>query len=330
MRIVAAVSLGVVALAAQPGGAGAQSQACSSEAVCEILLPVGAMGMGVARAMTALESAESVWWNPAGLASVDHGRIQVTRGEDITGESTSLTGLYHRDGLGTVGLSYLLMDLGEVTLTDPEGNTLGRVSYRFHTGILSGATRVLGDLALGMNLKVIQSRLSCRGECLDAGVTATGYAMDLGAQWRDLAGLPLTLGAAVVHLGPSLQVVNQAQADPLPTRLRVAAAYDVLGHWEEAAAYHAHARLAVELEDRWRSPGNPAVYVGTELMALENPSISLRAGYAFGAELQVDGAGVGLGIRFDRFDLGIAKSLTSSPLAGDTDPVNITFAYIFP
>ena len=78
--------------------------------------------------MTALESAESVWWNPAGLAGVDHARIQVTRGEDITGESTSLTGLYHRDGLGTVGLSYLLMDLGEVTLTDPEGNTLALMS----------------------------------------------------------------------------------------------------------------------------------------------------------------------------------------------------------
>ena len=110
----------------------------------------------------------------------------------------------------------------------------------------------------------------------------------------------------------------------------MAAAYDVLGHWAEAETYRAHARVAVELEDRWRDPGNPAVYVGTELAALENPAISLRAGYAFGAELQVDGAGVGLGIRFDRFDLGIAKSLTSSPLAGDTDPVNITFGYIFP
>lgn len=283
----------------------------------------------MARAMTALEGPESVWWNPAGLAGLEHSRLQVTRGEDISGDATSLTGLYHRPGVGAFGASYLLLDLGEVVLTDREGNPLGRVNFRYHTGVVSAATRVLGSLALGMNLKVIQSRLSCRGECLDAGVTATTYAVDLGGQWRDVGGLPLTLGTALVHAGPRLQVVNEAQADPLPTRIRVAAAYDLIRHWERAEELHAHARLAVELEDRWRDPGSPAVYVATELAALDDPAISLRAGYVFGAELQVDGAGVGIGIRFERFDLGISKSLASSTLSGETDPVNVTFGYIF-
>jgi hypothetical protein len=276
--------------------------------------------------MTALEGAESVWWNPAGLAGVES-RLMVTRGEDISGDATSLTGLFRREGLGTFGASYLLLDVGDVQLTDGQGNPLGRVSFRYHAGLVSGATRLGTNLAVGMNLKVIQSRLSCRGECLDAGVTATTYAVDAGAQWREIAGLPLTLGAAVVHLGPKLQVENEAQADPLPTRIRVAAAYDVLRHFTDVPDLHA--RLALEVEDRWRSPGNPAVYMGTELSAGIDPGVSLRAGYVYGADLQVDGAGVGIGIRLERFDLGISKSLASTDLAAGTDPVNVTFGFIF-
>ncbi|MDT8342428.1 MAG: PorV/PorQ family protein [Longimicrobiales bacterium] len=331
MRILSAATLAVLALGrlAGPAPLAGQSQGSSTEAALFLLLPVGAKGVGMARAMTALEGSESVWWNPAGLAGVEHSQVQVTRGEDVSGDGTSLTGLLRRPGLGTFGVSYHLLDLGDVTLTDRQGNPLGSVGFRYHTGVVSGATRILGNLALGMNFKIIQSRLSCRGECLDAGVTATTYAVDAGAQWRDLVGLPLTLGAALVHAGPRLQVLNEEQADPLPTRIRVAAAYDVLRHWELAEELHAHARLAVELEDRWRDPGSPAVYVGTELAALQDPGISLRAGYAFGADLQVDGAGVGLGIRFESFDLGISKSLASTTLAGETDPVNVTFGYLF-
>ena len=73
----------------------------------------------------------------------------------------------------------------------------------------------------------MQFRQSCRGQCLDAGVTATTYAVDGGAQVVGLAGLPLRLGAMVAHAGPRFQVRNEEQADPLPTRVRVSAAYDL-------------------------------------------------------------------------------------------------------
>ena len=109
--------------------------------------------------------------------------------------------------------------------------------------------------------------------------------------------------------------------------MRVAAAYDVLRHWADIP--DVGARVTLELEDRWRDPGNPAVYIATELVAGTDPAISLRAGYAFGAELQVDGAGVGIGVRFEQFDLGISKSLAQTGLSGETEPVNVTFAYIF-
>ena len=43
---------------------------------------------------------------------------------------------------------------------------------------------------------------------------------------------------------------------------------------------------------------------------------------------QEDGARVGLGLRYERFDLAIAKSLAVSTL-GETEPVHVTFAIGF-
>lgn len=306
----------------------AAQDASAGEGALYLLLPVGPKGVSVARAMTALSGPESVWWNPAGLAGLDHSMIGLTRSEEeITGEATAFSGLLQSDRLGILGLSYLLVDLGDEEIRDSEGNFLGQLSLRYHTGILSAATSVLDNVALGLNFKVIQSRQACRGQCLDAGVTATTYAFDAGAQWRDVAGSGVTLGAALAHAGPSLQVVNEEQADPLPTRIRMAASYDVLRRW--VSVPNLAGVVTVEIEDRWSDPGDPAVYAATEIAAGANPSIALRAGYAWGAALQVDGAGVGVGIRYESFDMGISKSLASGGLAGQNEPIHFSLGFAF-
>ncbi|MEJ2540070.1 MAG: hypothetical protein P8188_08890 [Gemmatimonadota bacterium] len=328
MRILASLLAATMVFMAGRFAPLAAQEAAGDEGAVYLLLPVGPKGVSVARAMTALGGAESVWWNPAGLASVDGSVVSLTRSEDdISGESTALSALLHGQDLGVIGLSYLLVDLGEEDIRDAEGNFLGQLGLRYHTGILSASTSVLGNLAMGLNLKLIQSRQSCRGQCLDAGVTATTYAVDVGAQWRDLAASGLTLGLAVVHAGPSLQVVNEEQADPLPTRLRLAASYDVLGRWVEVPGLQGI--LTVELEDRWRDLGDPAVYAATEISVGSNPSVALRAGYTWGADLQLDGAGVGVGVRYDRFDLGISKSLASGGLVVQNEPIHFGLGFVF-
>ncbi len=326
-----AIPLAVFGLVASalPASASARAQdsASGSEGALFLLLPVGAKSIAMARAATATRGAESVWWNPAGLAGESESRIDIFRGEDLAGDATAISGLIGDASLGTLGLSYMLFDGGTQDFRDAQGNFLGKASYRNHLGVLSAASEVLPHLALGLNFKVIQSRFACRGQCIDAGITATTWAVDMGAQWRDVLSLPVTLGAALVHLGGDLQVFNEEQADPLPTRVRLAVAWDVLRHWVETDELHGV--LTVELEDRWRDPGSPATYVGAELSAGgTEQAIFVRAGYAFGAQLQVDGAGVGVGIRYDRFDLGIAKSLASSSLVGDTEPVQISLGFI--
>jgi hypothetical protein len=277
--------------------------------------------------MTAMTGAESAFWNPAGLAEVGESRIVLFRGDHAVGTATALSLLGARPGLGTLGFSYLLLDVGDQDLTDSDGNVLGTVSVRNHLGIASAAARILDHLDAGVNFKVVQFRLSCRGLCQDAGTTATTYAVDAGLQLRPSDDLPLRFGAMVAHLGPRLQVLNADQADPLPARFRVAAAYDVvqsLVHSEGVSGW-----LTLEVQDRLRDPGSPSLFIGSELTAGQGDALFLRAGYVFGDLDQEDGARVGLGLRYERFDLAIAKSLAVSTLTGETEPVHVTFSILF-
>jgi hypothetical protein len=311
-----------------PAGARAQDDATAgSEGALFLLLPVGAKGVSLGHAVTALDGPESVWWNPAGLGPVTEGRVILLRGEDLAGVSTALTTLFPRQGVGVLGLSYQLSDLGDLERRDDQGNFLGTISYRNHLGVLSAASEIASTLSLGLNLKLIQQRVTCRGECDDAGVTATTYALDAGVLWRSVLGLPLRLGAAVANAGPRVQVINEGQADPLPTRVRVGVAYDVLRHFVEDE--DVQALFAVDLEDRWEDLGSPATHLGVEVAAGREQALVVRAGYVFGADLQVDGAGVGVGLRYERFELGIGKSLAQTALTSETEPVHLTLGVVF-
>jgi hypothetical protein len=43
---------------------------------------------------------------------------------------------------------------------------------------------------------------------------------------------------------------------------------------------------------------------------------------------QADGFAVGVGLRFERFDLGLAKSLAGS-IAAEREPVHVSFSIVF-
>jgi len=278
------------------------------------------------RAMTAIQGPEAAFWNPAGLAGVSDSRAVLFRGDHAVGAATALSLLAARAGVGTLGASYLLLDIGDQDLTDADGNVLGTISVRNHLGVVSAAAHLFGWLDGGVNLKVVQFRLSCRGICTDAGTAATTYAVDLGVQSVPRSDLPLRLGAMVAHVGPRLQVLNAEQADPLPSRMRVGAAYDVLAAFTERSDVQGW--LAVEVQDRLRQPGSVSVYLGSEFVAGSREALYLRTGYVIGDLDQEAGARVGLGLRYERFDLAIAKSLAVS-ITGETEPVHVSFSIVF-
>jgi hypothetical protein len=315
------------AIAGVPVAAQEEADPSSTEGALFLLLPVGAKGVSLGRAMTAMVGAESAFWNPAGLAGVTESQVALFRGDHAVGTATALSALFARPSLGTLGASYFLLDVGDQDLRDDNGNVLGTVSWRNHLGVVSAAARVLDRLSAGVNFKAVQFRLSCRGICPDAGTTATTYAVDLGVQLSPTPESPLRLGAMLAHLGPRLQVFNAEQADPLPLRLRLAAAFDIVGSLLERDDLGGW--LTLEVQDRPRDPGSMSLYVGSELTAGQADALVLRAGYVLGDLDQEAGGRVGLGLRYERFDLSIAKSLAVSTLTGETEPVHVTFSIIF-
>ena len=292
-----------------------------------LLLPVGAQGVAMGRAMTSTTGHESVFWNPAGLATVDRRRILVYRGSTLAGDQTAFSVILFRPDMGAAAISYQLLDIGDQELRDRDGVLLGTISLRSHLGIVSFATTLFDRVTAGLNFKVLQFRQSCRGQCTDAGVSATSYAVDLGLQSEPLRGIPLRLGAMMAHVGPKLQFINAEQADPLPSRIRFSGGYQVLDQITDDERFELWVQL--EVEDRMRSPGEPSLYVGSELVAGVDELVFVRAGYVFGELDQTDGAAIGLGLQFDRFDLGIARSLAAADIGQESEPFYFTLGLAF-
>jgi hypothetical protein len=310
-----------------PGHVWGQRASSAPEGALFLLLPVGGEGISLGRAMTAVTSAESAFWNPAGLAGLDQSELLIMRGDPLAGVSTALSWAIARQPLGVVALSYHLLDGGEQNLVDAQQNVRGTISIRSHVGIVSAATGLADWLDVGWNMKVVRFDLDCRGQCDDAGVQSSGWAGDVGFQAQPLANVPLRLGAMIAHFGPRFQVVNAAQADPLPTRIRLSAAYEVLEHFGPPADVALWIR--VEVEDRWRRPGkSPSFYVGTELVAGSTEAIFLRASWAREEIKQADETAFGIGLQYERFELALARTFTSSILEG-SEPVYVSFGIRF-
>ncbi len=104
-------------------------------------------------------------------------------------------------------------------------------------------------------------------------------------------------------------------------------AYDVIAEITEVESLRGW--LAFEVEDRLRELGSLSYYLGTELTAGQTDALSLRAGFVWSELDQEDGGRVGLGLRYERFDLSIAKSLAVPTLTGETEPVHVTFSIRF-
>ncbi len=324
------VALLLAVLLAGSGSASVRGQETAEEAGVRegalfLLLPVGAQGVGLGRAMTALQSDEGAFWNPASLAGQPERRAMVYRGDQLSGEATAVNVLFPWNRVGTFGISYLLLDSGTQDLRDEFGDVLGSISVRNHLGIASFATTLPGRIHAGVNMKVVQFRVGCRGQCPDLETTSSAYALDVGLQARPFADIPLRFGWMLAHAGTDFQIANQEQSDPLPTRVRVAAAYEILHRFVDDGLMDLW--VTVEAEDRAREPGSPSLYLGLSYSAAD--LFFVRSGYVAGQLDQTDGASVGVGFRLDRFDLNLAKSLTRSLITGESQPIHVTFGVQF-
>lgn len=294
----------------------------SAECCLVLLLPVGARAVSLGGARTAAASTDGVFLNPAGLAELEAPEFLIHHSA-LASPATAFSLLLTPARLGAIGVSYQLIDFGDIDLTNEHGHTTGALSLRHHLGVLSLGTRILPGLSAGVNYKLYQFRVGCRGLCGGEETASTVQALDLGVQYQ-IPGVPsLRVGAAALNAGLRPGSAGP-DAEPLPSRFRVGLLYEVLQHVGVDSTLTL--TLAIDLEDEWRAFRSPRALFGVEFVT--NDMVFLRAGYAPGASLST-GTAVGVGIHYGQFLLSVAKSFTVSALDPSSEPMQVSFGLRF-
>jgi len=224
------------------------AQGAGTSAVPFLLISPGAKAGGMGEGGVALATdATAIFWNPAGLA------FQYEDPEkDMPGEASFmhaqwlpqfnfddlfydyLAARYYIEDVGMIGASFTFLNLGENIYTDDGGNELGTFDSKEYAITLSYATKLQENLGIGVNVKVIQSDLAPSNILVGTERTngqATAFALDFGVMWEpeyDFLENKLRVGANLSNFGPAVTYNDDAQADPLPTNLRMGLAYRVL------------------------------------------------------------------------------------------------------
>src|SRR5216117_4523189 len=299
-----------------------------------LVFPVGAQAVGMGQTATAAAGrGEAAFWNPAGLATLSEDEFALHTATLVAGRSNVLGAYFPSRGIGVIGGAVYLVDYGDLDRTDVNGNTIARIAPRNLEFLASYATNLTGSFAFGLSYKLVQFRVDCSGDCRDfpAGTGAT-HALDLGGQFRIGAAGPLRVGVALRNVGFRLQVQNQAQADPLPTRLAVGALYEIrlrplgsttTGHSLDQAF---DVKLAADVDSPWGQVGQSETRLGVDIGYQR--LVRVRAGYAF-VQDGLSGPSVGLGIESGSLGVDLARAfLTGSDLQADS-PTFFSFRVTF-
>jgi len=295
-----------------------------------LVFPVGAQAVGMGQTATAAEGrGEAAFWNPAGLATLSDDEFALHSATLVAGRSHVLGAYFPSRGIGVIGGAVYLVDYGDLDRTDANGNTIARIAPRNLEFVASYATSLAGSFVFGVSYKLVQFRVDCSGDCRDfpAGTGAT-HALDVGGQFRVGAGGPLRVCIVLRNIGFRLQVQNQAQADPLPTRLAIGAQYDVHFRPPAGAALNQafDLKLAADVDSPWGQVGQSETRLGLDVGYQR--LVRVRAGYAF-VQDGLSGPSVGLGVESGSLGVDIARAfLTGSDLQAES-PTFFSFKVTF-
>lgn len=320
----------LVALACLSVGVDAAAQSTDPVPAAECCLPllfaVGARALSLGDAVTARTSPGSIFANPALAADLLQDEFLVHNANTSLEKANTFTLFIRSEAIGSLALSFRLIDRGEQQARDTQGNIIGRIAVYDQVLTATYATRLAAGINAGINYKLYNFKQTCSGtgiDCTTQGFSATTHGIDFGVQYRPPALRTLELGASVVHLGFPLQVVNADQASPMPVRVRGGAAYEVGHHFQPDSTTQIW--LTADLVASPRNPGESLLNLGAEL-SLEDV-IFLWAGWAGGSGV-TGGAAIGVGLNYDRFDVGIGRSFRTTPLE-ESEPLQITFGVRF-
>lgn len=214
-----------------------QAASVSQATLLFLKIAPGARPAGMGEAFVAIaDDATATWWNPAGLG-FQHGReftMMYVRWLPQFNLSdlyyAYVSGTYEVPEWGTFGGNVIFLNLGETNRRGPNNEDLGTFSsYEIAVTGTYGAL-INPNFSMGVALKLAYSSLSPgQGAGEEAGSgTATAIAADLGLLYKTPFLRGLSLGANLSNMGPKVSYIDRAQADPLPTNLKMGFAYRII------------------------------------------------------------------------------------------------------
>jgi len=263
------------------------SRARATETASFLTIGPGGRGIAMGSAYAALtDGADSLYWNPAGLARMEKAEVmaddaELPQSERINDVFVSSPTKHGSFAAGATYFSQAGIDgrnaLGQPTGSFGASDGAGMLGWALKTNLVD----------FGASVKYIRSHI--------ASTEASDFAFDLGAK-RAIG--PLELGATVRNLGPGMRFLSET--DDLPLRLDFGAAWRFEG---------GHA-LTAEIDDGPHGAGWTEG-VGGEAQALKG--VFFRAGYASSSSISggdgfnaISGLTFGFGLRQPRWSLDYA------------------------
>ena len=321
----AALVAALLALAGTARSARAQAGPAEDGALF-LLLPVGARAVGMGQAVVAeQDGSEAVWWNPAGLARADKREAAIHHSQSVIGTGDAVSIVVPSSLLGVAALSVNILNYGAEDVTDPQiGGVIGSILPRSFVYAATYATPVGDHVNAGITYKVLQFRVDCSGACPPSSAfVATTSALDFGAQFPLGRLAPATLGVAVRNVGPRLQVNDNPQSDPLPTRLQLGAMYRV--GIVQRYAKDTELEVTGDLIDQVRL-NDPSARIGADVIFQKK--LHARFGYVFDAS-EAGGPSIGLGLASGGLVVDIARLFQGLSAAAGQAPTYLSLRYLF-
>ena len=166
----------------------------------ELLIPVGARSTALSGSNIATVSGiDAVYWNPAGGAVLEGNAEAVLSYQNYIADLniTYFGALANLGQIGNLGMTIKAISFGDIeetTVTNPEGTGI-TYSPSYVTAGLHYSRKFTDRIQFGLNAKVISEKIM--------SVTATGFGLDLGLQYRNETGL--RLGIVLANFGTTMK-----------------------------------------------------------------------------------------------------------------------------
>lgn len=151
----------------------------------------------------------AIYFNPAGLARLESGRIEVTHELRYAGVQRELGAAAFVVPGGMLGVSASYLHVPPIAGYDASDIAIGDVTAATSTASLAYGFHLPAAFSTGITATYYAQRL--------ADITTTGIAFSFGGQWQPHD--RMTLGAALRNFGPHVQM--QTVTEPLPNEIAV-------------------------------------------------------------------------------------------------------------